>query len=110
MLRVLAVRGAFEMAQTLPSTLLMANAKLKYAVIANSVRVVLMFVSVPLVFAAGGLREVIWVLSLLAIPTYVVMIFGVWRTFPSLVKGEVFNLLVLILASLACTWPLIFHG
>jgi O-antigen/teichoic acid export membrane protein len=110
MVRILAVRGAFEMAQTLPAVLLMAHARLKFAVIANSVRAALMFVVVPAALAAGGLREVVWALSLLAIPTYAVFIFGLWRTVPSLVKGEVVVLLVLLAGSAACTWPLLHAG
>jgi O-antigen/teichoic acid export membrane protein len=110
MLRILAVRGAFEMAQTLPSVLLMAHAKLRFAVIANCVRIVLMFAAVPLAFAMGGLHEVVWALSLLSIPTYIVLIIGLRRTLPSLVKGEVLVLATLLVASVLCTWTLLSHN
>jgi O-antigen/teichoic acid export membrane protein len=107
MLRLLAVRSSFEVAQTLPSVLLMSVAKLKFAVIANAVRLALLVGAVPLAFAKGGLPAAVWALSLLSVPTYAVFIVGLRRHHPSLVRGEVGVLIVLLAVCTACTWPLL---
>jgi O-antigen/teichoic acid export membrane protein len=107
MLRLLAVRSTFEVAQTLPSVLLMSVAKLKYAVIANCVRVVMLVVGVPLAFAANGLEGAVWGLSVLSLPTAAVFVWGLSRHYPALVRGELGVLAVLATAAAACTWPLV---
>lgn len=106
---ILGVRVAFEVSQSLGSTLLLADGRVMVQVVANIVRIAAVLIAVPIGAAMAGPVGVVWALAAAAAPSALVYTFGIARSFPRLARVDFAYLAFLALAAIgmvAAVWLL----
>ncbi len=88
MLRILLLQTALDIMRQPAAWLLVAAGKPWCGVVANLLRIVVLWAVLPLALLYSGMTAAVWVISLSALPPAVAYAVGIARTYPQLLKGE----------------------
>ena len=104
MVQILVMVGIFNVAGSTMVSLLMADARLVYAPVANLARFAVICVGVWGALCYYDLRTAIWILGLSPLPSYLVYVWGLGRHFREALWMELLFALVTTLAVACCYW------
>lgn len=104
MLQILTIRAVVGILNSPNSSLLMADAKLKYFPIANSVRFLWITIGTIAAFHLSGFVAAVWVLGLAALPQYAIMLWGIKRHFNEVFWREIQIAGIMLVIVGGCIW------
>jgi O-antigen/teichoic acid export membrane protein len=102
MLQIMATLAVFNVSGGTIVSLLMADARLSYAVTSNLSRFAVIAFGLVWALETSDFRTAMWVIGLSPIPSYLVYVWGLKRHFPEAVKEEVGFAVAMVLTLIAC--------
>jgi len=104
MLQILAILAVFNVSGTTIVSLLMADARLSYIVIANISRFLMVCSGLYVALSYFDIRTAIWVLAFSPLPAYLVYLQGLRKHFPEALSREIPYALGMFLTLGVCYW------
>jgi len=104
MLQLLGCRAALDILASPTANLVLAYGLSKYAAYANIVRVAVLAPGLWWTLRAGDFGGALWALTLVSVAAYLVMLVGVARALPGVLRTEFGTVLVLIAVALGSWW------